>query len=158
VPTLKEASYQGSRRHRTTTVPLHGLLSLRDGEDVTHSLMLHVRGIGVGRGEYLSEDELQRVFSYWGKVVLVSVRRRTNRETGENTSWALVRMADADGFARVLNSRGYDKQLSVDSGRAIFIVNPFDPDQAKSSKGGGMKSALSKQDKHLHEVRIDITR
>jgi hypothetical protein len=135
VPTLKEASYQGSRRHRTTTVPLHGLLSLRDGE-----------------------DELQRVFSYWGKVVLVSVRRRTNRETGENTSWALVRMADADGFARVLNSRGYDKQLSVDSGRAIFIVNPFDPDQAKSSKGGGMKSALSKQDKHLHEVRIDITR
>ena len=67
---------------------------------------IHVRGIGVegwdgtedGVGTYENEDALGQIFAAFGGFVHASIRHRI--ADGQNTSWALVTMADAESVDR----------------------------------------------------------
>ena len=53
-------------------------------------------------GEFEDERALIEEFSVFGTVVQATVRHRVDKETGANTSWALVTMAHYKGADRAL--------------------------------------------------------
>ena len=61
---------------------------MADGEQEPGS-QIHVRGVGA---KFEDEDTLKVVFARFGAVLQATVRHRIDKDTGANTSWALVQM------------------------------------------------------------------
>ena len=63
---------------------------------------LHVRGVGLADGALEQPGKLEALFGQYGEVAQVVVRHREDADTGENTSWALVYMADEESLNTAL--------------------------------------------------------
>jgi hypothetical protein len=102
---------------------------------------LHVRGIG---GKYESEEALRKVFGKFGKFVHATVRHREDKETGTNTSWALVTMADVRSCERGL------KSTPLKVGGNTFTITRYNASQAANSNGQ-MQRTLN-----AHDVTLEV--
>jgi hypothetical protein len=94
------------------------------GLNETPSCILHVRGCA---GKFEDEHALTEEFSRFGTVVQATVRHRIDKETGANTSWALVTMSHYKGATRALKR---SSELT-----APLTVTSFSQKQADNSKG-----------------------
>ena len=96
---------------------------------------IHVRGIGIdgwdgtegGVGRYENEAALQEIFGAFGTFVQATIRHRI--EDGQNTSWALVTMGDAESVDRALAAP------SVMAGTGKLVLNRYSKKQAAASTG-----------------------
>ena len=96
---------------------------------------IHVRGIGIGGwdgteggvGRYENEAALQEIFGAFGTFVQATIRHRI--EDGQNTSWALVTMGDAESVDRALAAP------SVMAGTGKLVLNRYSKKQAAASTG-----------------------
>lgn len=106
---------------------------------------LHVRGCtGV------TELELMRAFSQYGKCIGVTVRKR--RQKGKDRSWALVTMADKSGFNQALQSQ----ELVLEN--AHLTVRRFDWNRAAQSKGAMTSILHEHAASRWKEVKIDFNK
>jgi len=89
---------------------------------------LHVRGVLAGKE---ATANVSKMFSKFGTVVQVSVRERTDPETGADTSWALVTMSSRKAAALVVQA-GVTERL--DPAREVTVA-AFNNKQADASLG-----------------------
>ena len=98
--------------------------------------MIHVRGVGVegwdgteeGRGVYESDEALEEIFEVFGPYVRATIRHRV--KNGQNTSWALVTMGDAESVARALAAP------RVMAGDTALVLTRVSAEKAAASTGG----------------------
>ena len=112
-------------------------------------LQLHVRGIGIlgwdgtpdSRGYYESEKALMLLFGQYGVCTQATVRHRIDNETRQNTSWALVTMADEESASQALAAAQTQNIVAPEGcsgdvhGLVPLSVSRFDPNRAKKSTG-----------------------
>ena len=80
---------------------------------------------------FSSQFLFRQVFSKYGTFVHATVRLRIDQETGKDTSWALVRMADKESYNKALGAT-----IRPDE-KTIFEVNPYSGNQV-STRGRKM--------------------
>ena len=120
---------------------------------------VHVRGIGGTTeepGRYENEAELRTVFERFGPVKHITVRHRTNDNTGSNTSWAIVKFQQKDGADQALRSGLADKIKPRGCSHGPFKVTRYSENQANASTGG-MKSRRPEMERTL-SVDVNSTR
>ena len=96
---------------------------------------IHVGGIGVdgwdgtedGVGTYESKEELEKIFGEFGTFVGAQIRHRIR--DGENASWALVTMGDADSVDRAL------AEPAVMAGKTKLTLSRYSKQKAAASTG-----------------------
>jgi hypothetical protein len=112
--------------------------------------MLHVRGVGQGEqdasgvGLYENEFALRAVFSDYGDVRAISIRHRI--ESNNNTSWALVTMADNASAARVLDA------AQVKIGKYRLTINSFSRRMAKESTGAMQRISVDHEASYFEKM------
>jgi hypothetical protein len=100
-------------------------------------VQVHVRGVGVcgwdgtpqGKGKYEDESQLALVFGQYGQFLQATVRHRIDKVSGQNTSWALVTMADKASASAVVAA------APITAGDSQLTCNLFSRAQAESSTG-----------------------
>ena len=99
-----------------------------DPTDRDEGTTLHVRGIG---GQCESEAALRQVFGQFGVVSDTRILIRHRVQNGENSSWALVTMDDADAADAALSATSYTlEQTTVE-----LTVGRYNRAQAERSTG-----------------------
>merc|ERR1711871_1136567 len=81
------------------TTRTEAVLDLAAEGEAAPGSQIHVRGVGT---KFEDEDALKVVFAQFGAVLQVTVRHRIDKDTGANTSWALVTMESKDGAEAVI--------------------------------------------------------
>ena len=130
LPPLEGAPSSSSAAASQTSVPDLG--DVVSSAPSTH--LLHVRNIGAdGTGRYTEPAALVELFSQFGQCVAATVRKRTDPDTGTDTSWALVTMADGAGVETAL---GHGATIAVEGGAVITLeLNHYSPKVASGSNG-----------------------
>lgn len=107
-------------------------LSQADPEDPEVLCMVHVRGI-----RDMNHEDLFKLFDgqHDTGCAHVQIRERKNKQTGVDTSWALVTMKTKAGAIVVLGSQ---EELKTPKG-TVLEINPYNARQASMSKGGMKK-------------------
>ena len=106
----------------------------------TEECLLHVRNIGPGGCK--SVELLTEIFHRYGDVFSATIRDRVDKNTGQDSSWALVQMTDAAGASKALAAAANDRdEFGADTIAALdgvtrLRVTLFDKKRAVSSKGG----------------------
>ena len=76
---------------------------------------------------YESDEALEEIFEVFGPYVRATIRHRV--KNGQNTSWALVTMGDAESVDRALAAP------SVMAGTGKLVLNRYSKKQAAASTG-----------------------
>ena len=120
----------------------------------TETCLLHVRNIGSGGCK--SEELLKQVFGRYGEVLSATIRDRVDN-TGQDTSWALVQMANATGAAKA-RTAAFNDEDGVGAGFVAALdnltrlrVQPFNKRVATSI--GGMQAVANT---HLLSGKLSI--
>ena len=107
-------------------------------------LTLHVRGIGgstADPGVYEDAQALRTIFEEYGRFDDAVIRHRVDKETGRNTSYALVTMCDAESASRVLAAAATVGVLRPDGVK--LKVTPFEAKTAMNSSGTMRRTAVA---------------
>ena len=99
---------------------------------------LHVRNIGPGQCK--SEELVSQVFGRFGDVASATFRIRTDQDTGQDTSWALVRMVEQSAARDALVAADADEGILGLDGKTRLQVTRFSKAQAAISTGGMVTS------------------
>ena len=106
----------------------------------TEECLLHVGNIGPGGCK--SVELLTEIFHRYGDVFSATICDRVDKNTGQDSSWALVQMTDAAGASKALAAAANDRdEFGADTIAALdgvtrLWVTLFDKKRAVSSKGG----------------------
>ena len=134
LPPLLRTSVGG---HPASNV-VHPLPPPEPEEDLT-GCQVHARGIGVdgwdgtpdGVGQYENLGAMNRIFSPFGEFKQATIRHRI--EGDQNTSWALVTMANPQSVDSILRAH---EEAPIYAGSSRLVLTRFDRKTAKNSTGG----------------------
>lgn len=107
-------------------------------------LTLHVRGVGGSTAEpgvYEDAQALRTIFEEYGQFRDALIRHRVDKETGKNTSYALVTMCDVESAQRVLDAAATVGVLRPDGVK--LQVSSFEAKTAMKSSGAMRRTAMA---------------
>ena len=109
-----------------------GHVSKRQFEDT--QCLLHVRNIGPARCK--TEELLAQIFGRFGNVAFSTIRDRVDATNGQDTSWAVVQMADASSAGKALTVASESGGIVGLDGVTRLNVTQFSNSTANASTGG----------------------